>query len=336
METRELLKNAELFSTLKDDDLYFIAQRTEVKEFKEGQVIFNKGGAAIHFFIIKSGETIIRQVSEETSPQDLAHYIEGDSFGEFGFITGALHDVEALAKSDTTLLQFPAFPHTLDSLSHERPKTMCRLYLRSVEILSKRFHSIQSSISENSFWVKQLQDQMYIDQLTGLYKKQYLESEIPRLIKLPAAIIVVKPDRFKDLNEMYGHQAGDAVLSRLGMLLLEVVTKCVKGYGIRIQSNEMAVILQEACTDEAIEIARFIAKSVKGIGPSLATNGPDKKDSSAGEDIRLTASISVGFYTDKKQNFSGVLNEVYRSMYQLWKDGGNKISILKGKYDGSE
>jgi diguanylate cyclase (GGDEF)-like protein len=337
MEIRELLRNAELFASLKDDDLFFIMQRTEVAEFKKGQVVFNKGSAAIHFYIIRSGEVVIRQVSDNTDGRELAHYIEGDSFGEFGFITGELHDVEAVALSDSAILLFPAFPHTLDSLSLERPKTMWRLFLRSVEILSKRFQSIQTSISESSNWVKQLQDQMYIDHLTGLYKKMYLESEIPRLLKPPAAVIVVKPDRFKDLNAIYGHQAGDAVLSRIGTLLLDTLRSGKKGFGIRLQSNEMALILQDATSEYALSTARFIAKSIRGIGPSLAMNGDDQtKGALSGKDLRLTSSISVGFYTDKKQSFSGVVTEVYRSMFQLWKDGGNKISMLKGKYDGSQ
>jgi diguanylate cyclase len=329
MDIRPLLKNAELFSSLADDDLDFIAQRSEIKQLKAGQVIFNKGGAAIQFYIIKSGEAVIRQVQSEGEPQDLAHYIDGDSFGEFGFITGALHDVEAIARRDSTLLLFPSFPDTLESLSQERPKTICRLYLRTLEILAKRYDSIQGSISDNSDWVKQLQNQMYIDQLTGLYKKQYLESEIPRLLKLPAAVIVIKPDRFKDLNEIYGHQAGDAVLTRIGILLLDTFNRGSRGFAIRLQSNEMALILQESGEEESLKVARFIAKSISGIGPSLVS------DSNPGKELRLTASISIGFYHDKKENFQTAVTRVYRAMYLAWKTGGNKISILREKNEAA-
>jgi diguanylate cyclase (GGDEF)-like protein len=300
MDIKQLLKNAELFSSLHEDDLDFIAQNTDIKEFT----------------------------------QDLAQYSAGESFGEFGFITGALHDVEAEAKSDSKLLVFPAFPQTLESLSLEKPGTMCRLYLKSVEILSKRSNTIHSAISENSPWVKQFQDQMYIDQLTGLYKKQYLESEIPRFLKLPVTVLVLKPDRFKDLNERYGHQAGDAVLTRIGMLLIETAEKRAEGFAVRIQSNEMALVLFQTDTEEALDIARNLGKTIRTIGPSLPSeSGNASKGTSPDSDLRLTASISIGIYRDKKKDFSQFVTGVYRSMFLNWKEGGNKISIIRDQHD---
>ncbi len=334
MDIKHLLKNAALFSSLSEEDLDFIAKNSEIQEYKEGQLIFNKGGAAIHFYIIESGEVSIRQVTDDKNTEELAQYIKGESFGEFGFITGALHDVEAKARCDSNIVLFPAFPQTLESLSVERPQTVCRLYLKSIEILSKRSRAVHAAISDNAPWVKQFQDQMYIDQLTGLYKKQYLESEIPRLVKTPVAVLAIKPDRFKELNERFGHQAGDAVLSRIGMMLLEIVEKRAIGYAVRLQSNEMALVLMETDADKAIDIARSIIKTIKTIGPSLASDpGGARQGTAADSDLRLTASISLGIYGDKKKDFSQFVTSVYRSMFMVWKEGGNKISMIRDKND---
>jgi diguanylate cyclase (GGDEF)-like protein len=335
MELNKLLRNAELFAGLNDKDIEYIVRRTEEKFCKQGDVVFLKGSASTEFYIIKSGAIVISQESDDGKKHDLTQFEAGDSFGEFSFITGAPRDVEARAKKDSTLIVFPVYPCTLDSLSLERPKTICSLYLRSLAILTKRLQSIRASISDNSSWVKQLQDEMNIDQLTGLFTKQYLNSDIPRLVKPPAAILIVKPDRFKELNEIYGHQAGDAVLSRIGELILDIINRrsglsARAGYAIRLQSNEMAMILERATKDEAIAIARSIGKKMKTTGPGLKlVSELSDSDTKFYEEFNLTASISIGFYFDKRQNLANLISKVYHAMHKIWNQGGNKISVMK-------
>ena len=120
----QLLRSTEIFSTLLDDDLNFLLTRTKEQLFSKGEIIFSKGSAAIHLYIVKSGEVIITQETDDGEKHSLAKYISGDSFGEFVFITGSLHDVEARSLKNSELLIFPEFPHTLDSLSSEKPDTI--------------------------------------------------------------------------------------------------------------------------------------------------------------------------------------------------------------------
>jgi diguanylate cyclase (GGDEF)-like protein len=70
-----------------------------------------------------------------------------------------------------------------------------------------------------------LQDQAVRDFLTGLYNRRYLNDVLPPMLALaqrhdePLALAVIDLDHFKEVNDAYGHAAGDRVLATFGKLL---------------------------------------------------------------------------------------------------------------------
>lgn len=70
-----------------------------------------------------------------------------------------------------------------------------------------------------------LRHQSIRDPLTGLYNRRYLEESLRRELArserrgLPLALLMLDLDHFKALNDRYGHDGGDAVLSAFGRLL---------------------------------------------------------------------------------------------------------------------
>jgi len=71
----------------------------------------------------------------------------------------------------------------------------------------------------------QLQEQALRDPLTGLYNRRYLDQTLQQALadcaasNAPLALILIDIDRFKRINDTYGHQAGDEMIRRLGALL---------------------------------------------------------------------------------------------------------------------
>lgn len=327
MTNYKLYRKADILSTLTDSDIEFIATRSREEVYKKGDIIFTVGAAAIHFYIIVNGAVTVTQFEDQNQAIDLACYIDGDSFGEFDFMTSALYQVEAKAIKETKLLVFPALPHTLESLTQEHPESMTRIYLRTLAFLSSRLRSIHSLISENTSWIKQLQDQLFTDHLTGLYTKMYLETEIPRLLVYPVSILMVKPDKFKTLNDIFGHKAGDAVLVRISKLFRDMINK-KKGWAVRIRSNETALVFLETNNEEALDFAKIISGRISQIGPSQISESKHKKQT---DDFILTASIAVGTIDSKKYNWKQIYDLTYDLMYQAWKKGGNRILLLKNE-----
>lgn len=100
-----------------------------------------------------------------------------------------------------------------------------------------------------------LRTQSIRDALTGLYNRRYLEEILEREIRRSAraqqhlGIIVIDLDHFKNFNDAYGHDAGDAVLRETGLLL----TKCIRAedFVCRYGGEEFVVILPTANLEAA-------------------------------------------------------------------------------------
>ena len=139
--------------------------------------------------------------------------------------------------------------------------------------------------------------------------------------------MIIKPDRFKELNDIFGHAAGDVVLARIGSALMEIMDIKYNGWALRLRSNELAVIIQNAEKETALETAKIIASTVYKIGPSWRT---EKNENSK---YHLTTSIGIGIYYKNGENFKEIFSHTYKIMQKVWKKGGNRICIIKNNRD---
>lgn len=104
------------------------------------------------------------------------------------------------------------------------------------------------------------------DTLTGLANRRhfvdYFEKTISqaRRHSQPLSLIMIDLDRFKEVNDTYGHTAGDDLLSAIGDLLNQQTRK--EDLAARIGGEEFAVLLTQAGTEEALEYAERLRKEV--------------------------------------------------------------------------
>src|SRR3954467_1388848 len=94
------------------------------------------------------------------------------------------------------------------------------------------------------------------DALTGLFNRAYLLRFLEREVILdtryrrPLAVLLIDIDHFKDVNDQYGHLAGDLVLRELAAILRARTRReeCLARYG----GEELCLILPEATHEDAI------------------------------------------------------------------------------------
>ncbi len=170
------------------------------------------------------------------------------------------------------------------------------------------------------------------DPLTGLYNRYYLENSLERLVagakrrKSNICILMCDIDHFKNINDTYGHDAGDKVLQQLAGILLRSVRKT--DFVIRFGGEEFMILLVDCNTQKAGEMAeriRFHVQTDKFHIPGHAIEmtvsiGTAKFDGTTDQDIWDNfKSADIALYRAKENGRNQVVhyNDTTDNMKQL-------------------
>jgi diguanylate cyclase (GGDEF)-like protein len=305
------LRSVELFSSLLDDDLAYIASRSALAAYQEGRAVFGPGAKADRLYVVFEGEVSVLRGQEGRPPSEIARFLPGEAMGDFDFAVGRRHTDLALAGPGCLLIEFPAGGIPLAELAREKPDTVARLMLKSLVMVSSRLRSAHQLIRENAPWIRELRRQVYTDPSTGLWSRAFLEEEIPAHLERPSAVITLKPDRFKALVDGRGHAAGDAAMVRLAARLKEAEGR---GWALRLASNQTALVMPGIDSDEALALARALSASLD-IDPDLPPLG---------------FSCAYGLWPDDCADFKELMDRCERIMLRIWKEGGGRIERTPG------
>jgi diguanylate cyclase (GGDEF)-like protein len=157
------------------------------------------------------------------------------------------------------------------------------------------------------------------DPLTGLFNRRYLEEtmgrELPRARRTGATVgvIVLDLDQFKQLNDTYGHDAGDHVLGRVG----ELLKHAARGSDIacRFGGEEFALILPSA----SLEVARKRAEAIRAAFEAMDIEFDGRKIGP------MTLSAGVSAMPPDAEHWSLALQQADRALYAAKEAGRNRV-----------
>jgi diguanylate cyclase (GGDEF)-like protein len=145
--------------------------------------------------------------------------------------------------------------------------------------LQKANQRLRTQVSQIQHLQDELRDQAIRDPLTGLFNRRHLDDMVPRLIERasrsskPISVILLDLDHFKEVNDTYGHRAGDAVLETLGNLLLENTR--AGDIPCRYGGEEFVLVLPESPLNAAVERTEQLRQAFRNaIIPGLGSNKP--------------------------------------------------------------
>jgi diguanylate cyclase (GGDEF)-like protein/putative nucleotidyltransferase with HDIG domain len=171
-----------------------------------------------------------------------------------------------------------------------------------------------------SLSVPALQAEARVDPKTGLYNARYfasaLSDELGRAQRFerPMSLIMADLDLLRDINNSYGHLAGDAVLKGIA----EVFRAQLRHYDVpaRFGGEEFSILLPETPPDQAMEIAERIRRAV-------AERTFDVETSS--EPIRATVSIGVAGYPKDGTDSNELIHQADLAVYRAKLQGRNRV-----------
>ncbi|NMB28114.1 MAG: diguanylate cyclase [Tissierellia bacterium] len=157
-----------------------------------------------------------------------------------------------------------------------------------------------------------------IDKLTGTYTRKYFENEFNKILneakrnEKSFALLMIDIDRFKNINDTYGHRKGDEVLNRIGHCLVDSVrsTDLVAKYG----GDEFVIILRNIIESEARKIGEKIRSNIKRIKVSKI------------EDT-ITISVGISMFPKHSQFKEELIEKADQALYRAKEKGRNMVVV---------
>ena len=202
------------------------------------------------------------------------------------------------------------------------PQNMTISAIRDENGFVRKFAAILSDITERKKMEEQLLYLSTHDGLTTLFNRRIfdeeLENEWRRAIRAPApfSLIILDIDYFKDFNDLYGHQAGDACLKAVAKAVGSSVSR-PGDLTARYGGEEFVVLLPRTSAVDAARIAESIRSGVEALG---FTHGASK------EYGVVTVSIGVGTMAPALGRTSvEVLKLADQALYKAKLEGKNRV-----------
>ncbi|HAG10080.1 MAG TPA: GGDEF domain-containing protein [Desulfotomaculum sp.] len=164
--------------------------------------------------------------------------------------------------------------------------------------------------------IKELNRQVHIDMLTGLYNRKYFNEKLSGLIsKGLISLLLIDIDNFKCINDTFGHMAGDKVLQQFA----EILRFCTRKNDLvaRWGGEEFTVILFQTEPEETLIIADRIRLIVN-----------NRYFSYEGSTFKI--SVSIGVASIKKDSIIGkdqIIKIADQALYKA-KQKKNDIAVL--------
>ncbi|MFN8382904.1 MAG: diguanylate cyclase [Anaerolineales bacterium] len=170
---------------------------------------------------------------------------------------------------------------------------------------------LQEQLIEIELLHAQLREQAIRDSLTGLYNRRYLdealEKEAQRAIRKehPLSLVMIDVDNFKNINDSFGHKAGDLVLQKIGELIQNNIRP--SDIACRYGGDEFTLILPETTYTSAQKCVERLRKDVSLI--NLQFNDQNINN------IKITIGISV--FPEDGATGSQALQAADNAMYHV-------------------
>ncbi len=320
-----------LFSSLDGNGKKEVAACASFVRAQAKETIFSPGDTADCLYIVIEGEIhLIKRGShpDERDDREMAHFVSGDYFGEMDMLLDHDRNVFCFAAAPAELVRFPREGLSFRQFLSEHPASGAQILYSFLRITSSRTRVANGLLKENSPRVRELRRQVYEDKLTGLFNKTYLEETLAKELTdktPPASLLMVKPDNYKQINDTWGHDAGDQVLVYVARKLPEILDE--NFLLVRFMGNEFGVFARNTGRSAAVLLAEKIRHFYNTLDISAFL-----------KDIPFELSVSIGIavWPSDAGDWSSFIAAAHELPLKGRAMGGNRILFPQGVCDETE
>lgn len=246
-------------------------------------------------------------------------------------------NIQLLSEEQKGMICFPIYeatPHKLpgaqrrDDIFNAKKKIIGYVFLDSTNVINRfnedTFNQAKSFINLIYVFIDNynLKKLSTIDKLTGVYLRKHIEQQfaiqmsISRQQNFSLSVIMLDIDKFKNVNDTYGHRKGDEILSKIGERLLKSVR--ATDYVARYGGEEFIILLPETDAVSGYKVAEKIRTMVE-------------QSKLLGEEMPLTVSLGVSTYPDDGANEEELIEKADQALYYSKNNGRNKSTSWDDK-----
>ncbi|MBQ6927499.1 MAG: GGDEF domain-containing protein [Oscillospiraceae bacterium] len=212
-------------------------------------------------------------------------------------------------------LVYPRFFHQDGLLAHTQASVFVIQLIWSGCVFALLILGLRSVMHLTSVSQHSLTNKAETDELTGLINRAGYDRLLEELDVHDSFLLLVDTDKFKGINDRFGHETGDRVLQKISKSLLANFRQ--EDYVCRIGGDEFAVLMMNAA---AMEDDR-IREKVRFINRELAASAADELP---------TVSVSVGAARGTgAENWTALFKQADAALYQVKKAGGRGCRIYE-------
>lgn len=186
--------------------------------------------------------------------------------------------------------------------------------------LRRAMDRLQTQLIEIGVLQSQLREQAIRDALTNVFNRRYLEDTLARELaraereNYPLCVIMMDLDYFKDVNDTYGHEAGDQVLKALA----ETVTRQSRhgDFVCRYGGEEFVLVMPNIGLETALLRAEELHETINAMNITYGVFT-----------LSTTISMGVAMYPEHGRTKEQLLRAADRAMYIAKNTGRNKVVV---------
>jgi diguanylate cyclase (GGDEF)-like protein/PAS domain S-box-containing protein len=180
---------------------------------------------------------------------------------------------------------------------------------------------LKQALEEAERLRQELREQAIRDPLTGLFNRRFMEETLnhevarARRASTQLGVVMFDMDKFKALNDCFGHAAGDAVLRGVGRVILEEVR--AQDVVCRYGGDEFIIVMPETSIENTSRKASELFERLRILNDEI----PDMKLP------EVECSMGVAAFPEHGGTGTELLNAVDKALYRAKQQGGGRVVI---------
>ncbi|WP_179092129.1 GGDEF domain-containing protein [Pseudomonas putida] len=159
------------------------------------------------------------------------------------------------------------------------------------------------------------------DPLTALYNRRALEVRAARLLEdispaRPGALLLIDIDNFKQVNDLYGHTAGDRLLVTLSDMIRSVLPD--RALAPRLGGDEFVILLRNASNEQIV-----------GLGSALREQFQHAAAQTFATPAAVTLSIGANLFDHPPASLAALIEQCDAALYQSKRGGRDSMRLFE-------